>query len=106
MVSFFFCAVNITYLDRFGFEHILKEIKMFINKSIVVANTFGIQAYDSVMCGYFCIGFIYVMLAGKTLTNFTNLFTPNNFKKNDDMILKYFMTNVKKCDWTQFSSRT
>ena len=79
---------------------------MFINKSIVVANTFGIQAYDSVMCGYFCIGFIYVMLAGKTLTNFTNLFTPNNFKKNDDMILKYFMTNVKKCDWTQFSSRT
>ena len=78
---------------------------MFINKSIVVANTFGIQEYDSVMCGYFCIGFIALMLAGKTLTNLTNLFTPNNFK-NNDMLLKYFMTNVKKCDWTQFSSRT
>ena len=34
------------------------------------------------------------MLAGKTVTDFTNLFLPNNFKKNDDMILKYFMSNV------------
>ena len=46
------------------------------------------------MCGYFCIGFIGFMLAGKTLTGFTNLFSPNNFKRNDDKILKYFMTNV------------
>ena len=36
------------------------------------------------------------MLAGKTLTDFTNLFSPNNFKRNDDIILKYFMTNVSK----------
>ena len=41
------------------------------------------------MCGYFCIGFIDFMLAGKTLTDFTNLFSPNNFKKND-IILNYF----------------
>ena len=34
------------------------------------------------------------MLKGKTLTDFTNLFLPNNFKKNDDIILKYFMTNA------------
>ena len=34
------------------------------------------------------------MLAGKTLTEFTNLFLPYNFKKNDDIILKYFMSNV------------
>ena len=46
------------------------------------------------MCRYFCIGFIDLMLAGKTLTEFTNLFSPNNFKKNDYMILKYFMGNV------------
>ena len=46
------------------------------------------------MCGYFCTGFIDFMLAGKTLTGFTNLFSPNNFKKNDDIILNYFMTNV------------
>ena len=48
------------------------------------------------MCGYFCIGFIDFMLAGKILTEFTNLFSPNNFKKNDDIILNYFTDNVKK----------
>ena len=46
------------------------------------------------MCGYFCIGFIDFMLAGKTLTEFTNLFLRSKFKKNDDIILKYFITNV------------
>ena len=43
------------------------------------------------MCGYFCIAFIDFNLAAKTLTDFTNLFSPNNFKKNDD---KYVMINV------------
>ena len=46
------------------------------------------------MCGYFCIGFITFMLARKTLTEYTNLFPPNNFKKNDDNILNYFMRNI------------
>ena len=45
------------------------------------------------MCGYFCIGFINFMLAGKTLTDFTNLFSPNNFKINDDINLNYFVRN-------------
>ena len=61
---------NLTYFDSFGVEHIPKEIKMFINKSIVVANIFRIQAYDSVICGYFCIGFIDFMLKSKTLLIF------------------------------------
>ena len=52
-----------------------------------IANIFRIQAYNSVMCGYFCIGFIDFMLKGKNLTEFTNLFSPNNFKKNDDIII-------------------
>ena len=46
------------------------------------------------MCGYFRIGFIDFNLARKTLTEFTNLFSPNNFKRNDDIILNYFMTDV------------
>ena len=46
------------------------------------------------MCGHFCIGFMNFMLAGKTLTDFTNLFSPNDFKRNDDIILKYFMNNA------------
>ena len=70
---------NVTYFDGFGVEHIPKEIKKFIDKSIVVTNIFRIQAYDSIMCGYFCIGFIDFMLKEKTLTEFTNLFSLNNF---------------------------
>ena len=85
---------NVTYFDSFGLEHIPKEIKILFEKSIVVANIFSIQASDPVMCRYFCIGFIDFMLTGKTLTDFTNLFAPNNFKKNDDITLKHFMTNV------------
>ena len=77
---------NVTYFDSFGVEHIPKEIKIFIDKSIVVANIFRIQAYDSIRCVYFYIAFIDFMLAAKTLTDFTNLFAPNNFKKNDHII--------------------
>ena len=64
---------NVTYFNSFGVEHIPKEIKIFIDKSIVVTNISRIQAYDSVMCRYFCIGFIDSLLSGKTLTDFTNL---------------------------------
>ena len=42
------------------------------------------------MCGYFCIGFIDFMLAGKKLTGFTNLLSPYDFDENDDIILSYF----------------
>ena len=86
---------NVTYFDSFGVEHIPKEIKAFIDRSLsITTNIFRMQAYDSIMCGYFCIGFIDFMLAGKTLTEYTNLFSPNNFKKNDDIILNYFMSNI------------
>ena len=86
--------INVTYFIVLEFEHIPKEIKTFISKSTIVTNIFRIEAYDSIMCGYFCIGFIDFVLEGKTLTDFTNLFSPNNFKKNNDIILNYFMANV------------
>ena len=63
------------------------------NKNITT-NIFAIQAYDSIMCGYFCIGFTDFILAGKSLTEYKNLFSPNNFKKNDDIILNCFMNNI------------
>ena len=78
-----------TYFGSFEVEHIPKEIKTFINNSTIVTNIFRIQADDSIMCGYFCVGLIDFMLAGKNLTDFTNLFSPN-----DDVILNYFMTNI------------
>ena len=46
------------------------------------------------MCAYFCIGLIDFMLKGKNLADFTNLFSPNNFKKNDNMILNYFLNKL------------
>ena len=48
------------------------------------------QAFDSVMCGYFCIGVIDVLLKGKSLLEYTNLFSPNNYEKNDKIVSKYF----------------
>ena len=85
---------NVTYFDTFGVEHIPKEIKAFNNNKNIKTKIFRIQAYNSIMCGYFCIGFIDFMLKGKTLTEYTNLFSPTNFKKNDDIILNYFMSNI------------
>ena len=81
---------DVTYFDSFGVEHLPKEIKTFVSNKNIKTNIFRIQACDSIMCIYFCIGFINFMLAGKTLTDFTNLFPPNDFKRNDDIILDYF----------------
>ena len=70
---------SVTYFHSFGVEHIPKEIKTFIKNKNVKANIFRIQAYDSIMCGYFCIAFIYFMFKGNSLTEYTNLFSPNDF---------------------------
>ena len=85
---------DVTYFDSFGVEHVPKEIRTFIDNKNIKTKFFIMQAYDSIMCEYFCIGFIDFMLAGKTLTEFANLFSPNDLKKNDNIILNYFMTNV------------
>ena len=81
---------DITYFDGFGVEHIPKEIIKFIGCKNVIVNIFRIQGYDSIMCRYFCIGFINFMLSGKKLTEYTNLFSPNDFTKNDDIIMSFF----------------
>ena len=77
------------YFDSFGIEHIPKEINKFINNNIK-SNIFRIQVYDSIMCGYSCIEFISYMLKGKILLDYTNLFSPNDFKKNDQLIKRIF----------------
>ena len=85
-----FCNRNeIVYFHSFGVEHIPKEIKKFISNKNIKANIYCVQANDSVMCGYFCIEFIDFMLAGKTLTDYTNLFS-YDFDKSDQTILSYF----------------
>ena len=87
---------NVTYFNSFWVEHIPKEIKAFINNNEnITTNIFRIQAYDSTMCGYLCIGFIDFMLAGKKSTDYTNLFSPYDFKKNDYIIFTYFKNEWK-----------
>ena len=85
---------DITYFGSFGVEHIPKEIIKFTGRKNVITNVFRIQTYDSIMCGYFYIGFIDHMFKGKTLTEYTNLFSPNDFKINDDTILNYFVNHT------------
>ena len=89
----------VTYFDSFGVEHISKEIMKSIvrtsfglcsRRKTIITSIYRIQAYDSIMCGYFCIGFINFMFNGKSLTDYTNLFSLNDFNKSDDIILKYF----------------
>ena len=81
---------EIIYFDSFGVEHIPEETKEFIGNRNIKANIFRVQANDSIMCGHFCVGFIDFMLAGKKLIDFTNLFSPHDFKKNDSIILSHF----------------
>ena len=76
---------TVTCFNSFGIEHISKEVKKFVNDKNIIASIFRIQAYGSVMCRYFCIGFIDYIFMGKSLTDYT-LFSPNNFKKNDDIL--------------------
>ena len=56
----------------------------------IIKNIYRIQAYNSIMCGCFCIGFINFMLKGKSMLDYTNLFSPNDYDKNDKVILKDF----------------
>ena len=81
---------EIKYFYSFGVEHIPKEIKKIIANKNIIANVYRIQANDWIMCRYFCIGFIDFMLKGKSLLDYTNLFSPDEYEKNNKMILKYF----------------
>ena len=61
------------YFDSFGVEHITKVIKKFIGNKNIITNNYRIQTYDS-----------------KSLLDYINLFSPNDYEKNDKIILKYF----------------
>ena len=86
-----FCNRNeVVYFNSFGVEHVPEEIKEFVGNKNTIANIFLVQANNLVMYGYFCIGCIDFMLAGKKLSDFTNMLYPHDFEKNDSIILSYF----------------
>ena len=92
---------EVTYFDSIGVEHIPQEIKKFMGNKNIKANIYRVQANDSVVCGYFCIGFLDFMFAGKTLTDYTALFSPYDFIKNDQIIFSYF-NKIKLSDQTKY----
>ena len=57
-------------------RYVPEEIKKFVEIKNIISNIFRVQASYSIMCGYFCIGFIDLMLAGRKLTDFTSMFFP------------------------------
>ena len=74
---------NDIYFDSFGVEHVSKEMKNFFGNKNIKTNIIWIEAKNSIMCGYFCLGFIDFELASKTLIDYTSLFLPY-------IILRYF----------------
>ena len=94
-VVIFVKSNEVIYFDSFGVECIPREIIEKIehnslgNKNIKTS-IFRIQDSNSIMCDYFCILFIEYMLNDKTLTDFTNLFSHWNFKKNYEIVKRYF----------------
>ena len=90
-IALFCKRTDILYFDSFGGKYVPEEIKEFIGNENIKRNIFGVQANNSIMCGYFCIGlFIDFILAGKKLTDFTSLLSPYDFEKNNSIILSYF----------------
>ena len=89
-IALYMIAENLTYFDSFGVEHIPKEIRKFTGNKNSAKNFYRIQTYHSIMCGYFCIGFIDFMLKGKSLLEHKNVFSPNESEKNAKIILKHF----------------
>ena len=77
-------------LYTFGIEYIPQEVLNKIKDKSIAHNIFRIQDNESIICGFYCIAFIEYILAGKTLLDYTNLFSPNDCKKNDKIIYKYF----------------
>ena len=78
------------YASSFGVEHIPKKKRKFIGNKITITNIYRMQACSSIICGYFCIGFIDFMLKDKSLLEYTNLHSPEEYKKNENIILTQF----------------
>ena len=81
----------ITYFDSLWVEYNPKEIERCVSNKNIITNIFRAQSYDSIMCGCFCIGSTTFIFKVRSLTDFTNLLSPDNFKKNDEIILNWFL---------------
>ena len=92
--SLFIDKNTAVYFASFGIDYTPQEVLNKIKDKSITNNIFRKKDNESIMCGFYCIAFIEYMLAGKTLLNYTNLFSPNNYKKNDKVIYKFLKTNM------------
>ena len=90
-IAFYVNGKNVTYFDSFGVEYIPKEIKKIIGNENIIIKICTIQAYDSIMSGYFGIWVINFMLKDKILLEYTNIFSPNEYRQNNKIIKKFFL---------------
>ena len=78
-IALFVKNIEVIYFDSFGVQYVPKENKKIIGNKDIRTNISRIQAFNSIMCDYFCILFIDFMFSNKKLTEFTNLFSPYGF---------------------------
>ena len=92
----FFDRNTAVYFDFFEIEYIPQEVLNRIRDKSTTHNIFRIQDNDAIMCGFYCITFKKYMLAGKTWLDYTNLSSPNDYKRNGKIIYKYFKDKYVK----------
>ena len=72
------------------FNKFQKKFKKIKGNKNIITNIYRIQTYNSIICGYFYVGFIDDLLKSKSFLDYTNSFSPNDYKKSDKRIVKYF----------------
>ena len=82
-VSLFIERNTATYFDSFENQYIPQQLFRKIKDKSITHNIFRTQSDDPIMCRFYCIVFIVYMFAGKTLIDYTNLFSPNDYKRNE-----------------------
>ena len=84
------------YIDSFRICYIPQDVLSKLKDKSIINSICRIQSDDSFMYGFYCIALIKFMIAGKTLLDYTNLFSPNDDKENDNIICKYFKDKYGK----------
>ena len=90
-------AENVTYFDSWTYP---KKNKRVIGNENIITNIYRIKACYWIMCRYFCIGFVDFMLKGKILLEYTNLFSPNEYKTNDKKNPYFIKCKMCKKVWS------
>ena len=86
------------YCNSFGIEYIPQEVLDKIKDKSIFHNIFRTQDNDYIMCGFYCVTFSEYVIVDKALSDYTNLFSPNDYKKIDQTI--YFIQSTLKTNMT------